>query len=90
MNFWQSLVPLRPMVSGLGGHVIGSWSRAEGGSLFAAFRGIRYGQVLERFQEAELIEDYPSVLYAEQEGPICPQVHDFHNLNLLPVTNVVS
>ena len=76
MNFWNGLVPLRPMVAGLGGHVFGSWAHSGDGQLYAAFRGLRYGRVVERFQEAALVEDYPRVLYAEQEGPICPQARD--------------
>ena len=59
MAFWNGLMPLRPMVNALGGHVFGTWAHADGGSLYAAFRGIQYAQVVERFQEAELMEDYP-------------------------------
>ena len=73
MKFWNGLVPLRPMVSGLGGYVVGGWDRSEAGTLYAAYQGIQYGRVVERFQEASLVEDYPRVLYAEEEGPYCPQ-----------------
>ncbi len=73
MNFWNGLLPLRPMEPSLGGYVLGRWDRSEGGLLYAAYRGIQYGRVEERFQEASLVEDYPRVLYAEEEGPNCPQ-----------------
>jgi hypothetical protein len=73
MNFWNGLLPLRPMVPSLGGYVLGRWDRSGAGSLYAAYRGIQYGRVEERFQEASLVEDYPRVLYAEEEGPNCPQ-----------------
>jgi hypothetical protein len=74
MSFWNGLLPLRPMVAGLGGYVFGRWDRSESrGRLYAAYRGIQYASVVERFQEASLLADYPRVLYAEEEGPICPQ-----------------
>jgi hypothetical protein len=73
MNFWNGLLPMRPMVPSLGGYVLGRWDSSGAGSLYAAYRGIQYGRVEERFQEASLVEDYPRVLYAEEEGPNCPQ-----------------
>ena len=57
MNFWNGLVPLRPMVAGLGGHVFGSWAHSGDGQLSAAFRGLRYGRVVERVQEAALVRN---------------------------------
>jgi hypothetical protein len=78
MNFWNGLLPLRPMVPSLGGYVLGRWDRSGAGSLYAAYRGIQYGRVEERFQEASLVEDYPRVLYAEEEGPTCPQEMTFY------------
>ena len=53
---------------------IGSWDKTEKGSKFKNFKGIKYGKVSQRFQEASALEEHNLDTYAQAEGKRCPQI----------------
>ena len=57
--------------------MVGTWDETESGKQFKAFRGLQYGNIVKRFVEAEPFEPQGSLVYANQEGPICPQLNVF-------------
>ena len=74
MDFWETTFPLDPREVTQYGTVIGTWERSEQGVLYRAYKGIRYGRQVRRFQKAEPVEDFQLFINAKKEGNICPQV----------------
>ena len=56
------------------GTIIGSWDTTENGDLYKSFKGLKYGNIPRRFQEAAAVETYSQDVYAKSEGALCPQL----------------
>ena len=56
------------------GKIQGLWDVSHEGNSFKKFKGLKYASVVERFQDATPIDNYPENIYsAKKEGPACPQ-----------------
>ena len=47
---------------------MGSWDKTEKGDKFKSFKGIKYGKVSQRFQEASALEEHDLDTIAQAEG----------------------
>ena len=64
-----------PVVDTPLGKIQGTWDFTEKVSRFKKFKGLKYGNIVRRFQSAELVTEYPEEIYdASSDGPDCPQL----------------
>ena len=74
-DFWENLVPPRPLVVAPAGAVLGIWGKSEQGATYQSYRGIPFGQVLKRFEAPASVKPWgDDVLEALREGAVCPQL----------------